>query len=341
MTDDDMASLVETGEYLLSVTCVTKKTPVVTVGSSRDPDQSDSSDKVDESSTSSETSTDPDDSHVGVLPPRVRPTVPPTARRGSSGTTTVARSSPGTTASAACSSRGASAGQDNSVVATAAGRRGTSGRAESGRSSRAPPGGSADGAEDPFIQQVVSMVDAAPDKEREQLSVALAALQMQADAAARRDYVAATNAVKKAEALARRDAATAAAAACQHEKEVLRMQVELEKERYAVMVAQLQMRGQLFKETKDPAVLDVMKSVGEASMAASHRAARGSAVESGAASGVGGMASGRGGGAESAGGGAECAGGGVSVGGDAASACGDAAYGYGATASGGAGSGGA
>jgi len=198
MTDDDMASLVETGEYRLSVTRLTKKTPVVTVGSARDSDKSDSSDQVDESGTSSATSSDTDDSHVGVLPSRVKPTVPPTARWGSSVTKTVARSSPGTTASAARSSRGASAGQDNPVVATASGRRGTSGHAASGRSSRAPPGGSADGAGDPFIKQLVSMVDAAPDKEREQLSVALAAVQMQAHAAARRDDAAATDAVKKA-----------------------------------------------------------------------------------------------------------------------------------------------
>ena len=92
--------------------------------------------------------------------------------------------------------------------------------------------------------------------------MALVAVQMQVDAAARRDAAAAAEVAKTAEAAARRDAAAAAEARRQHEKEMMRLKHELAKEKNVVAAVQLKLCADRFRETKDPGVLDLMMGVG-------------------------------------------------------------------------------
>jgi len=133
----------------------------------------------------------------------------------------------------------------------------------------------------------VSLVDKSLGQVREEKSVAILAVQMQADAAERRDSDSAADAAKKAEAAARLDAATAAEVARRHEKDVLRLQLELQKQQNAVVVQQLRLCSTLYKETQDPAVLAVLKGVGVTAPSVRPSAVRSLAGTAGAACGAG------------------------------------------------------
>lgn len=292
MNDDEMSELVDMGKYLLSMTGRTKKTVVVTLWSVPDPNNSDTTSQVDDSSATNSgltTSASDDCNGEGELPRRVRARLPPYARRGlgDSRTPSAAHPSPATPSAAqpppggdptARSPPSSSTGPAIPAPVSASRL-----RAASGRSSRASTQGGGDCGGDPFLQQLVSLVDKSPGPEREEKSVAVLAVQMQADAAERRDAASAADAAKKAEAAARVDTATAAEAARRHEKDVLRLQLGLEKQRNAVVVEQLRVCSALYKETQDPAVLAVLKGVGVKAPSVRISAVRSSAGTSGAA----------------------------------------------------------
>jgi len=237
MSKKDMAELFNMGEYLLSMTGVTQKTAVVNLGSSGDPDNSVDSSQSTTSGGRSSSSSKCSNSTVGVLPPHLQPSIQPSSLSGA------------LVLSLARSTLSTNPGQPPARRVGA-----------SGRSARAVS--KADGGGDPHIQQLVSLVDNNRVKDQEQASVALAAVQMQADAAARLDAAAAAQVAKTAAAAARRDAAAAAEAQMRHEKDMKRLKHELAKEKNVVAAVQLKLCADRFRETKDPGVLDLMMGVG-------------------------------------------------------------------------------
>lgn len=105
MNADETSELVEVGKVLLSMTGGTKKTVVVTLGSAPDPNNSDTTSQVDDSSAtySGLTTSASDHCHVECeLPRRVRARLPPYARwgLGDSRTPSAADPSPATPSSA-------------------------------------------------------------------------------------------------------------------------------------------------------------------------------------------------------------------------------------------------
>ena len=204
MSKKDMAKLVKMGEYLLSMTGVTQKTSVVNLGSAGDPDNSVDSSQSTTIGGGTASSSKSSNFTVGVQPPHLRPSIPPSSRNGAF-SRSLARSTPQT-----------NPGQPPARRVGA-----------SGRSARAVS--KADGGGDPLIQQLVSLVDNNQGKDQEKASVAFVAVRMQADSAARRDAAAAAEVVKTAEAAARPDAAAAAEAQRQHEKDMIRLMHELAK----------------------------------------------------------------------------------------------------------------
>ena len=82
MSKKDMAKLVKMGEYLLSMTGVTQETSVVNLGSAGDPDNSFHSSQSTTIGGGTASSSKSSNFTVGVQPPHLRPSIPPSSRNG-------------------------------------------------------------------------------------------------------------------------------------------------------------------------------------------------------------------------------------------------------------------